>query len=163
MSEQGAVLTYYCDSARHLVCVPFSLRNLHQMAVELDIHRCWFHNSPSYPHYDIPKRRIAEVKARCTVVRGRDILAIIKGTYVPPGPPPRVPLVLLQEQGPPTVFPAVLGQQALLFAVCSVSEDGDRFDGRGGTQGVLPFDGPVCGIPCLFAAHVHVQPFGLEP
>ena len=35
-------LTYYCDSMRHLVCVPYSTANLHRMAEELGIKRCWF-------------------------------------------------------------------------------------------------------------------------
>lgn len=52
------------------------------MAEILGIKRCWFHRNASYPHYDIPVRRVAEVAARCTVVRGRDILSICKGTWL---------------------------------------------------------------------------------
>lgn len=74
-------MRYFCDDARHLVCVPYTVDNLHQMARELQIKRCWFHSSSRFPHYDIPKRRIAEITARCTVVSSRDILAIVKGTY----------------------------------------------------------------------------------
>lgn len=51
------------------------------MAEELGIKRCWFHNSKDHLHYDIPKRRIAEIQARCTVVSSRDILKIMKGTF----------------------------------------------------------------------------------
>ena len=76
-------LTYYCDDHRHLVCLPFSVVNLHQMARELAINPCWFHSSSRFPHYDIPKRRIAEITAKCTVVSSRDILSIVKGTYAP--------------------------------------------------------------------------------
>ncbi len=72
-------LTYVCDDARHLVCLPYSVENLHQMAVELGLKRCWFHRSASYPHYDIPKRRVAELSAKCRVVSSRTILAIVKG------------------------------------------------------------------------------------
>ncbi len=67
------MLEYYCDSLRHLVCVPYSIENLHTMAADLDIKRWWFH----VDHYDIPKRRIAEITAKCTKVRSRDILKII--------------------------------------------------------------------------------------
>jgi len=65
---------------RHLVCVPYSVSNLHKMAKELGIKRCWFHNG-RYPHYDIPKRRIEEILARedVTVVDGHDVLRICKG------------------------------------------------------------------------------------
>lgn len=75
-------LAFYCDDARHLVCVPYTVENLHKMAGILGIHRCWFHARASYPHYDIPKRRIAEIQARCKVVSSRTILAIVKGQQV---------------------------------------------------------------------------------
>lgn len=67
-------LKYYCDNARHLVCLPYSVENLHRMAEDLGIKRCWFHRD----HYDIPKRRIAEITAKCEVVSGRRILEIVK-------------------------------------------------------------------------------------
>jgi hypothetical protein len=54
------------------------VENLHLMAAELNIKRCWYH-SGSYPHYDIPKRRVAEIQARCQVVSPRRILEIVKG------------------------------------------------------------------------------------
>lgn len=49
------------------------------MARDLGIKRCWFHRG-TYPHYDIPKRRIQEIQARCQVVSPRVILGIVKGT-----------------------------------------------------------------------------------
>lgn len=73
-------LRFFCDDARHLVCVPYSVENLHLMAQQLSIKRCWFHSVPGRAHYDIPKRQVARVKERCTVVNARDILAITKGT-----------------------------------------------------------------------------------
>lgn len=73
-------LVYYCDTARHLVCVPYSVENLHRMAQDLGVHRCWFHSSSKFPHYDIPKRRIGEISAKCKVVSTREILRLIKGT-----------------------------------------------------------------------------------
>lgn len=76
-------LRYYCDDDRHLVCVPYSVENLHVMAECLAIKRCWFHPHPTHAHYDIPKRRMGEIAERCTVVSGRDILAICKGTFQP--------------------------------------------------------------------------------
>lgn len=45
------------------------------MADDLDIKRCWFHKN----HYDIPKKRIEEIKSKCEVVSPRVILMIIKG------------------------------------------------------------------------------------
>jgi len=72
-------VTYYCDRARHLVCVPYTVEGLHRMAADLGIARCWFDPNPKHPHYDIPKRRIAEVTARCTVVDSRTILRITRG------------------------------------------------------------------------------------
>ena len=72
-------LTYYCDNMRHLVCVPYTVENLHRMAQDLNIKRCWFDGNPEHPHYDIPKRRIVEIQAKCIVVSARDILRIVKG------------------------------------------------------------------------------------
>lgn len=68
------MLKYYCDNNRHLVCTPYSVENLHRMADDLNIGRHWFHKD----HYDIPKRRIKEIQSKCTVVRPREILTIIR-------------------------------------------------------------------------------------
>lgn len=66
-------MKYLCDNARHLICEPYSIENLHRMAAELGIKRCWFHKT----HYDIPKRRIEEIKAKCEEVSTRRIVEII--------------------------------------------------------------------------------------
>jgi hypothetical protein len=73
-------VTYYCDNSRHLVCVPYSVENLHQMAAKLGIKRCWFHAGRK-PHYDIPQRQIQRVKSLCTVVDSKTILSILNGTF----------------------------------------------------------------------------------
>jgi hypothetical protein len=70
-------LTFVCDESRHLVCLPYSVENLHEMAKQLDIKRCWFHNG-KLKHYDIPKRRIAEISAKCKIVTSKEIVEIIK-------------------------------------------------------------------------------------
>jgi len=64
---------YYCDNKRHLVCCPYSIDNLHKMANHLDIKRCWFHKT----HYDIPKRRIEEIKNKCKIINEKEIAKII--------------------------------------------------------------------------------------
>lgn len=71
-------MTYFSDDHRHLVCLPFSIWRLHVMAADLGIKRCWFHPG-RLPHYDIPVRRLEEIRARTVRVSGRDILKIIKG------------------------------------------------------------------------------------
>lgn len=68
-------MTYYCDNSRHLVCSPYSTDNLHSMARDLGIKRCWFHKD----HYDIPKTRIEEIQGKCTVVSSKEIVKIIGG------------------------------------------------------------------------------------
>ena len=75
-----SLMKFYCDDMRHLVCVPYSIANLHLMAKELDIKRCWFHNA-KHKHYDIPKRRIEEIRVKCIIVGPRDILLICNGTF----------------------------------------------------------------------------------
>jgi hypothetical protein len=78
---------------RHLVCWPYSIQNLHDMAAKFRLHRCWFHASKPrtlgsssenrLAHYDIPKRRMAEIAAQTEVVSARIILAICKGEAPP--------------------------------------------------------------------------------
>lgn len=68
------MLKYVCDHKRHLVCIPYSIENLHLMAKELKIGRHWFHKD----HYDIPKKRIDEIKSQCEVISPREILKTIK-------------------------------------------------------------------------------------
>lgn len=70
-------MQYFCDKERHLVCVPYTVENLHEMAQKLGIKRCWFHKG-SYPHYDIPKRRMKEIFAKCNLTSARQILEIVK-------------------------------------------------------------------------------------
>jgi hypothetical protein len=52
---------------------PYSIENLHQMAVELGIKRCWFHKN----HYDIPVRRQTEIEGKCTIISSKEIVKII--------------------------------------------------------------------------------------
>lgn len=70
-------MEFFCDNKRHLTVVPYSVQNLHTMAKLLDIHSCWFDNG-TFPHYDIPKQRIDEIKDKCTIVSSRAILYICK-------------------------------------------------------------------------------------
>ena len=65
-------MQYICDNGRHLVCIPYSKENLHKMAKQLGIKECWFHKD----HYDIPKKRIEEIKAKCIVVSSKEIVRI---------------------------------------------------------------------------------------
>jgi FMN phosphatase YigB (HAD superfamily) len=79
MESEG--LTYYSDTMRHLVCVPYNEHNLHAMALRLGIKRCWFHRG-RFPHYDIPKRRLVEIRARTVQVSSRRILEICKKGFL---------------------------------------------------------------------------------
>lgn len=67
-------LKYLCDNKRHLICIPYSIENLHIMAEDLNIKRCFFHKN----HYDLPKKRIKEITAKCKIVSSRAIMDIIK-------------------------------------------------------------------------------------
>jgi hypothetical protein len=68
---------YVTDGKRHLVCIPYSIENLHKMAADLGIGRHWFHKN----HYDIPKKRMDKLESKCTFVSSKDIVKIIRGTY----------------------------------------------------------------------------------
>ena len=72
-------MKYYCDEYRHLVCEPYSIENLHAMAEDLGIKKWWFHKSKGgLCHYDIPKKRVEEIKAKCEIISPRDIIRVIK-------------------------------------------------------------------------------------
>lgn len=71
-------LTYYTDGLRHLVCEPYSIQNLHEMAKRLGINRAWYHPG-NKPHYDIPKRRIEEIEGKCIKVSPKQIIMLIRG------------------------------------------------------------------------------------
>jgi len=63
-------MKYFCDNKRHLICVPYSIDNLHKMAIDLNIKRCWFHKN----HYDIPKKRINEITDKCELITTKEII-----------------------------------------------------------------------------------------
>jgi hypothetical protein len=71
-------MRYFSDAQRHLVCWPYSVENLHEMARSLSIHRCWFHGG-RLAHYDIPMKRMHTIGQVTEVVSPRVILGIIKG------------------------------------------------------------------------------------
>jgi hypothetical protein len=69
-------LIFLTDGARHLICLPYSIENLHEMAKQLDIKPCWFHKC-NHPHYDIPKRRIKEIETKCNKITSVELVNII--------------------------------------------------------------------------------------
>lgn len=67
-------MQYLTDGKRHLICKPYSIINLHLMAIELNIARCWFHKD----HYDIPLNRMSEIEKKCQIVSSKDIVKIAR-------------------------------------------------------------------------------------
>lgn len=70
-------MIYLTDGKRHLICVPYSIDNLHQMADDLGIGRHWYHEG-RISHYDIPKRRLNEITAKCHIVSSKEIVRIAR-------------------------------------------------------------------------------------
>lgn len=68
------MLIYLTDKKRHLICLPYSIDNLHTMADKLGIKRCWFHKN----HYDIPVRRRQEIESKCIIISTKALARIIK-------------------------------------------------------------------------------------
>lgn len=69
-------MRFYYDRQRHLICVPYSVENLHLMAAELNIARCWFHGG-KHPHYDVPKGRLSTMDQHATLVTPRELLRLM--------------------------------------------------------------------------------------
>lgn len=70
-------LTYYYDRMRHLICQPYSIKNLHIMAEDLGIKPHWYHNKDGKAHYDIPVRMIEKIQSRCLKITPKQLLTII--------------------------------------------------------------------------------------
>lgn len=73
LSMSTEELTYLTDGERHLVCVPYSIANLHKMAKDLEIKKCWFHKD----HYDVPLTRQKEIEEKCEKVSAKVIVEIV--------------------------------------------------------------------------------------
>lgn len=73
---------FFDGRSRHLVCWPYSPENLHIMALQLGIKRCWYH-AGRLAHYDVPKRDIGRIAELAEVVSSRTILDIVKGLTPP--------------------------------------------------------------------------------
>lgn len=74
-------LTFLTDGKRHLICIPYSIRNLHRMAYCLGIGRHWFHNQKrGFAHYDIPKNSIRTVELHCRIITTKELITIIKSS-----------------------------------------------------------------------------------
>jgi hypothetical protein len=72
-------MRYLTDGKRHLICDPYSIENLHQMADDLNIKRCWFHRGKNgKSHYDIPKTRIEEITPKCEMISSKEIVEIMR-------------------------------------------------------------------------------------
>jgi len=67
-------MKFLTDRKRHLICEPYSIENLHIMAITLGIAKCWFHKD----HYDIPKKRIEEIESKCEIISSKEIVKIVR-------------------------------------------------------------------------------------
>ena len=67
------------DGIRHLVCLPYSLQNLHIMAAQLGLGRHWFHKD----HYDIPVNRRVEIEQNALHVSPKVIARLTRGKRKP--------------------------------------------------------------------------------
>ena len=68
------------DRGRHLICIPYSVKNLHALAEQLGIARCWYHPG-HHPHYDIPRYLNEELKQRYGTVTPREIVKVIQAWH----------------------------------------------------------------------------------
>lgn len=78
-------MTYLYDTGRHLICVPYSIENLHLMAKDLGLKKCWFHakKKKKQAHYDIPKseKQRAHIESQSRLISKQLLLSIIKNSH----------------------------------------------------------------------------------
>jgi len=67
----------FVTDKKHLICVPYSIENLHKTAEEFKIDVCWFKKN----HYFIggyPEETIEEIAKKCKIVSQANIVEIIQ-------------------------------------------------------------------------------------
>lgn len=74
------MLEYLCDNKRHLICIPYSISNLHKMSEDLGIPKHFYHKKGQniHPHYDIPAKRLKDIQSKCRIISSKELLIIIK-------------------------------------------------------------------------------------
>ena len=82
-TKNGRTLHPIRDDYRHLVCLPYSIENLHDMARSLNIGRHFYH-AGRHPHYDIPARRRAVLEELVPRVSSTDLVRITQGLFLGP-------------------------------------------------------------------------------
>lgn len=68
-------MKYLTDGQGSLVCYPYSISNLHEMASELGINRKFFWKN----HYSIPHDRKDEIEGICELITTKDMIKVING------------------------------------------------------------------------------------
>ena len=78
--DDGRTLSYFVDAERHLVCLPYTVENLHLMARRLGISRAWFHRTRGgrHAHYDVPVNMTAHVRESAILLTPRDIVMLCR-------------------------------------------------------------------------------------
>lgn len=77
-TRDGVTLYPIRDDYRHLVCLPYSIDNLHELARCLNIGRHFYH-AGRHPHYDIPVRRREALEELLPRVSSTDLVRITQG------------------------------------------------------------------------------------
>lgn len=70
------------DGRRHLICLPYSVQNLHYMGAQLSLGKHWYHASRG--HYDIPVTRRNELEKLCLKVPPKTIARVILNHKINP-------------------------------------------------------------------------------
>jgi hypothetical protein len=72
-------MLYFYDKDRHLICYPYSIEGLHEMAGKLGINKCWFHKKKKLSHYDIPLFMMEDIDFNAILVSKFTVARIILG------------------------------------------------------------------------------------
>ena len=71
-------LLYLTDGHRNVICVPYSIENLHKMADDLGIKRSWFKED----HYEIPDSYYPQFEDKCERVTTPTLFKTVKNMMV---------------------------------------------------------------------------------
>lgn len=70
-------LIYITDGVGNVICLPYSVENLHKMADDLGIAKRWYRNG----HYNVPKEIADGLEEKCDKVTTTTLFRTVRNVY----------------------------------------------------------------------------------
>lgn len=70
-------LVYITDGVGNVICLPYSVENLHKMADDLGIKKTWYRDG----HYKVPKEIAEDLEEKCDKVTTTTLFRTVRNVY----------------------------------------------------------------------------------